>query len=505
MKIDNFKFVSFKDNRALSTNKSLSNSFSAGPGCGCGGGFWSYVWNAIASLGGGTWGGLQSITVAIGNFFSDWGNGNDTGGPSNNTGSYNLYEYGNAITNGGPNAEGDFYSNILPQELFWLPPNTSNGEMYHFTQYRTALANFNTIFNNLNNQYPNINAGLLLNGLLEHHLPSRFQDDIDNGNIALVMDYLNNQDAVYNSNLWDLLQDFIYRFYDTVNYNIQLNLALNDFNAYKKNVLLKALGFNTSQTINLFNGQQLQWLEKNETLGMDIARFFKQNNNSVVAKAFGKLAVDAWIENKDAEVDFPNKVILDKTFTDNLQLKCVYDKLTKDNNPLFRNTVGAFIDDPKFNLTFRVGECESTDDQCTDSNNPYNIVITFEDVSTSPVEMAQAILHEAIHAEMARYIEQYQSGVDVNDRPRIFQLYQYYKGYYEKKDINHLYMIEKYLDPLTSALREFDNYNNPIEYYKSFAWDGLRAMDPNDVLSLPINSTYAGYRAIVIQNSTVCN
>ena len=66
-------------------------------------------------------------------------------------------------------------------------------------------------------------------------------------------------------------------------------------------------------------------------------------------------------------------------------------------------------------------------------------------------------------------------------------------------------MIEKYLDPLTSALREFDNYNYPLDYYKSFAWDGLRDMDPNNILNLPINSTYAGYRTIVIQNNTVCN
>ena len=73
------------------------------------------------------------------------------------------------------------------------------------------------------------------------------------------------------------------------------------------------MGFNTSQTINLFNGQQLQWLEKNETLGMDIARFFKQNNNSVVAKAFGKLAVEAMNNDgiDDGVVDFEELYISD--------------------------------------------------------------------------------------------------------------------------------------------------------------------------------------------------
>ena len=37
--------------------------------------------------------------------------------------------------------------------------------------------------------------------------------------------------------------------------------------------------------------------------------------------------------------------------------------------------------------------------------------------------MASAILHEAIHAELARYVEQFQSGLNVNDKPRLFELY----------------------------------------------------------------------------------
>jgi len=199
------------------------------------------------------------------------------------------------------------------------------------------------------------------------------------------------------------------------------------------------------------------------------------------------------------------KIKLDATFISNVKLKCTYDKLTADNNSLFRNTVGVFVDDPKFNLTFKVGNCIQTNDQCTDRSDPNNIIITFEDVGISPIEMAQAILHESIHAEIARFVTQYESDVDVNDRPRLFQLFKYYSSQYGSGDIQHVYMTEKYINPMASALKEFDNHKYPVDYYKSFAWDGLRDWDANNLLSMEMNTTYNSYRTIVIQNSTVCN
>lgn len=219
-------------------------------------------------------------------------------------------------------------------------------------------------------------------------------------------------------------------------------------------------------------------------------------------------ALDFVVEAIEAELaggkaDFPNRVILDETFVNNVQLKCVYDKLTADNNTLFKNTVGAFVNDPNFNLTFRVGECATSDDQCTNDSDPNNIVITFEDVNTNPIEMAQAILHEAIHAELARYVALYQSGVDINNREYLFELYAYYKGWSDAindPDYNwgnagdHQYMITNYINNIANALRQFDNNRYPIDNYKEYAWDGLRAYDYRGLLTDTDEDNYINLR-----------
>lgn len=206
------------------------------------------------------------------------------------------------------------------------------------------------------------------------------------------------------------------------------------------------------------------------------------------------------------DVDFPNRVILDPTFKNSIELMCVYNKLTADNNPLFRETVGAFIEDPKFNLTFKIGNCNNTNDACTNTDDPYNISITIEDLGQDPIEFAQTILHEAIHAEMARFVALFESGVDVNDKPRLFELYKFYReNGVTEQDIDHPYMSMYYVNPITAALREFDNNSYPLDYYKFIAWDGLRIWDVNNVLNEPMEDIYDSYRPIVIQNSTICD
>src|SRR5690554_8122463 len=94
---------------------------------------------------------------------------------------------------------------------------------------------------------------------------------------------------------------------------------------------------------------------------------------------------------------------LDSTFVANEKLNCVYNRLKADNSSLFRETVGAFIDNPSANLILTVGNCVSTDIACTDDNyfaETGIIKITIENITANPIELAQMILHEAIHAEI---------------------------------------------------------------------------------------------------------
>lgn len=247
-----------------------------------------------------------------------------------------------------------------------------------------------------------------------------------------------------------------------------------------------------------------------ETLHPENLAFFNeivntnQSSEEIISDLqFHQLAEEALADG--GEVDFENKVILDSSFVNDPRLKCAYDKLTADNNPLFRNTVGSFINNPKFNLTFKKGNCANTDEQCTNTTDPYNITITFESVY-SPIVNANAILHEAIHAELARYVALHQDGIDTNDYPRLFELYDFYRRQNVSEDnLDHPYMALYFINPMADALSQFDNNSYPRNYYKSFVWDGLRKWDVNNVLGNGVGDTYAQYRPIVINNTTVCN
>ncbi len=162
---------------------------------------------------------------------------------------------------------------------------------------------------------------------------------------------------------------------------------------------------------------------------------------------------------------------------------CVYQKLKWKNGDLFKKTIAKFIDDPKYNLTFQNGNCPRNDEACTDVNDVNNIVITIENTTQNSLGIAAQMLHEGIHAEMHRYVSRYKSGVEPNNRSRLLQLYAYYKGFSETvnnpayrwlDDAHHVYMIENYVKPIASAIREMDDKKYSLEHYMSFGWDGLR-------------------------------
>ena len=248
-----------------------------------------------------------------------------------------------------------------------------------------------------------------------------------------------------------------------------------------------------------------------------IADFITNNGCSEENQNFIEKAIEA-LDNDgidDGEVDWRNIVILDDSFVDNEKAKCVYDKLKIDNSLLFRDTVGAFIDDPEFNLTFKVGNCNNTDDACTNAENPNDIIIIIEDTNQSGLGVAALILHEAVHAEIHRFVAQFESGVDINDRPRLFQLYAFYKGWAENhededynwtQDAHHQYMVENYVNKIASVVRRLDKNNYPLSHYIGYGWDGLTSYGyTSSRLTDVENSQNQNLRAIADENSQVCN
>ncbi len=134
-------------------------------------------------------------------------------------------------------------------------------------------------------------------------------------------------------------------------------------------------------------------------------------------------------------------------------------------------------------MTLQVGNCKRTDEACTNADDVNNIVITIENTTQNSLGIAALILHEGIHAEMHRYVSRFQSGVDPNNRARLFQLYAYYKrwsnvqnnlAYRWLDDAHHVYMIENYVKPIASAIRNLDGNKYPLSHYMAYGWEGLR-------------------------------
>ena len=213
----------------------------------------------------------------------------------------------------------------------------------------------------------------------------------------------------------------------------------------------------------------------------------------------------------------PVEVIIAPSFL-NTKAGCVYEKLEQLNGNLFKKTIGSFINDPNYDLVLKVGNCATTNDACTDTSNidvSGDITITIEDINQSGLGIAALILHEGIHAEMHRYVSRYQSGIDPNNRKRLFQLYAYYKGWAESaqdEDYNwtqvahHHYMVENYVKPIASAIRKLDNNRYPLNYYMAYAWDGLRDSGyTSKRLTKAEDTQYYNLRNIVEVNVQICN
>ncbi|MCV6630417.1 MAG: hypothetical protein OIF50_11245 [Flavobacteriaceae bacterium] len=150
---------------------------------------------------------------------------------------------------------------------------------------------------------------------------------------------------------------------------------------------------------------------------------------------------------------------------------------------MFRKTLGVFDTDTNYNVILKEGNCDDTDEACTNGTDPKNIVITLENVKQHSLGIAAAILHEGLHAELHRYVDQAHNGSVPKRRGRILQLYAYYKGWSDtyndedynwKNDADHVYFIENYVVRIAKAVRSVHNNKYPLDYYMAYGWDGLR-------------------------------
>src|SRR5690606_39382872 len=105
------------------------------------------------------------------------------------------------------------------------------------------------------------------------------------------------------------------------------------------------------EALKLHPGQK-SWVNNNEN-NEDVKAIFKflgENFFSDESTDFAKEAFEALRD--DGEVDWEDKVIIENSLNDYPHIKNTILKLLETDNSLLKETIGTFIDDPKYNLVF---------------------------------------------------------------------------------------------------------------------------------------------------------
>lgn len=243
----------------------------------------------------------------------------------------------------------------------------------------------------------------------------------------------------------------------------------------------------------------------------ELVWFLIDNGNTNENIEFILMAIDAVMNGGSVDVD--DRIINLLTGRAN----CVYEKLESANGSLFKETIGAFIDDPQYNLGIIIGECSTSDTGCTNGDlveSINQVTIIIEDTTQPSLELAATILHEGIHAEIFRYVSRFENNIDPNNRSKLLQLYQFYKGLTNNKnydgspvsDAQHVYMAENYVAKIADAIRELDGNKYSREYYMWYGWEGLEEYDFKNRLTPNLETQYNNYQNIVNANTSFnCN
>lgn len=178
------------------------------------------------------------------------------------------------------------------------------------------------------------------------------------------------------------------------------------------------------------------------------------------------------------DIDFEEQIINELTGKE----KCAYDKLKELS--LFKSTIKKFENSDVYNLILKSwtkDACNNgSEDGCTDANDLINgnITIYIQNPLRGTLDVAASILHEGIHAEIFKYVDEYKKGLDSNDRPNLLNHYFQYKAQNDNtlltSTAQHQHMADKYVKPIAQALRKLDNNKYPLNDYMGLAWDGLR-------------------------------
>jgi len=160
---------------------------------------------------------------------------------------------------------------------------------------------------------------------------------------------------------------------------------------------------------------------------------------------------------------------------------CVFNEVI--STFLGQATIQKFKNNTDYNLKIQYGNCENGGDGCTDGKDILNGNITIiinTTVGTYPLEFASVLLHEGVHAELYKYVDEHIKGIDPNNRQNLMYYYfkfkneEYPYNSYQTSIAQHQHMADTYIVPIAEAIRELDAKKYPLNYYMAFGWEGLQ-------------------------------
>ncbi|QTE23897.1 hypothetical protein [Polaribacter cellanae] len=298
-----------------------------------------------------------------------------------------------------------------------------------------------------------------------------------------------------------------------------LGVTLNPLSLNFATPVLKLMGIKNTKVSKVFTQPQKDWLAANPVIAARVAQFLNNANYSFSALSFTTKAINALKGGSGANttVNWENRIINELTG----KALCVYKKLEQLNSTFFSNLINEFFKSSKnAHIKFEVGDIP-------DDNNfkykartypSYNSAQRFYRVrlktsfvkNASLIEIALAIIHETIHAELLD--RSIQSGLILNIKPNgsyTFQNYgnistynnitifnaltTYYKNLgngnpqwnhdqfnifgYRQKLSENLNQIHPWLDDLNNPLINFINSDSVItdldDFFDYLSWEGL--------------------------------
>ncbi len=252
------------------------------------------------------------------------------------------------------------------------------------------------------------------------------------------------------------------------------------------------------------NFEQFNWVFNNRE-SSDYSKlndFLNENLNSLEAKAFAKLGIEALRDND--EVDFEEQIIIDDSFKNNQRLKCVYDKFKTGNNTISNYLENFLGEKPvahlKFSsdLNFKTNQPVSHHGAGAVTVEPQNYVIEIifnsdSNLSASSeyfptIILASDLIHEMVHAEIYRKLLSLSKQENIpwsesfinsikNDYLGLHDYYMRWK--YNKPEgvpvasAQHQLMAQSYRTQIIAALKNFDSNIHDDDFYETLSWSGL--------------------------------